>query len=213
MNLRLYLRGLGIGILVTAVIMGFARTDAAAMTDDEIRMKARSLGMIDNVVLSQLHTPDPLAEESLSTPLPSPALEPSPLAEPSPSEATEPTPSTEPSPEPSPEPTPEPLPSPSPALSSSPSPSPETTPLPEPTNGGAESDLISSAEVMIRINSGDDSFRVSTRLEEAGLVSTASEYNHYLMENGYSRILRVGNHFIPEGADYEKIALILTGRG
>ena len=48
MKLRFYLRGLGIGILVTAIILTIAyRGKTTPMTDDEVRERAKQLGMED----------------------------------------------------------------------------------------------------------------------------------------------------------------------
>ncbi|MDE7047105.1 MAG: hypothetical protein K2P25_03885, partial [Lachnospiraceae bacterium] len=48
MNLKYYLRGLGTGIVVTALIMGIAASGKKqALTDDEIRERARELGMVE----------------------------------------------------------------------------------------------------------------------------------------------------------------------
>ena len=55
MKLKYYLRGLGIGILVTALIMG--ATGGKKLTEDEIRAKALQLGMVEGTntgVLSDL---------------------------------------------------------------------------------------------------------------------------------------------------------------
>jgi hypothetical protein len=49
-------------------------------------------------------------------------------------------------------------------------------------------------------------------MEEAGLVELASVYNQYLINNDYSRSIRVGSHEIPVGADYQTMARIITGR-
>ncbi len=52
MKLRFYLRGLGIGMAVTAVILHFAvAVKSHAMSDDEIRARARQLGMKEEGVL------------------------------------------------------------------------------------------------------------------------------------------------------------------
>jgi len=48
MNLKYYLRGLGIGILVTAIIMlVISHQSNAPMTDEEVKERAASLGMIE----------------------------------------------------------------------------------------------------------------------------------------------------------------------
>lgn len=55
-RLKYYLRGLGIGIIVTAVIMGVsADTKPAELTDAQIVARAKELGMVDGV-LAQLPT-------------------------------------------------------------------------------------------------------------------------------------------------------------
>ena len=53
MNLKYYLRGLGLGIIVTAIVLGLGtRGKAEPMSDEEIISRARKLGMIENTVLS-----------------------------------------------------------------------------------------------------------------------------------------------------------------
>lgn len=53
MNLKYYLRGLGIGVFVTAVIMGIA-SGKEQMTDEEVRLRARELGMVESTLLSDM---------------------------------------------------------------------------------------------------------------------------------------------------------------
>ena len=47
MKLKYYLRGLGIGIVVTAIVMGFSAggKNGKNISDDEIRSRAKELGM------------------------------------------------------------------------------------------------------------------------------------------------------------------------
>ena len=198
MNLRLYMRGLGLGILVTAIILIWSDNgnDAVAMSDAEIRDRARALGMTEKAVLSQVlpqELPSPASSASPSpTPVPSSTSIPNPPPMPSPSLDFDIVRDTEPIP-----------------VGQDedvviPDNEPEPTPPP--------STLEPGTVVTIRINSGDDSFRVSSRLADAGLVPSASEYNRYLMDNGHSRRLRVGSFDIPSDADFEAIALIITGR-
>lgn len=60
MNLKFYLRGLGIGIVVTAIIMlVLSAQNKSNLSDAEIRQRAQELGMIDgNTTLTQLTLPD-----------------------------------------------------------------------------------------------------------------------------------------------------------
>ena len=51
MNLKYYLRGLGLGILVTALILSVAGRNRRTMTDAEVKERAKELGMIENTVL------------------------------------------------------------------------------------------------------------------------------------------------------------------
>ena len=56
MRLKHYLRGLGLGIIVTTLIVSAGkRGSAAELTDEEIKVKARALGMVeeDELLLSQ----------------------------------------------------------------------------------------------------------------------------------------------------------------
>ena len=54
MKLRYYLRGLGIGIVVTAVIMTVALSKKQPMTDDEVIKRAKELGMIENTIIKDV---------------------------------------------------------------------------------------------------------------------------------------------------------------
>lgn len=56
MKLRYYMRGLGIGIVVTAFIMMIALGGKKeSMTDEEIKTRAKQLGMVENTVLASLN--------------------------------------------------------------------------------------------------------------------------------------------------------------
>ena len=47
MGLRLYLRGLGIGVIVTALLMGYSLGGKKELSDAEIRSRAEALGMVE----------------------------------------------------------------------------------------------------------------------------------------------------------------------
>lgn len=224
--MKFYLRGLGIGILVTAVIMGIASSRDRQLTDEEIKERARELGMVESVVLSDMASPAVSAAPSPS-PKESPTLSPKPEVSPSPSPAVSPTsspeadksPSSSPETDVSPSPSPVVSPASSPEADKSPSPSPESEPsaLPESSpedSPGASPDVIppaASETVSITIRSGQSSVAVSKLLEEAGLVESASAYDKYLCDNGYDNRIKSGTHEIPIGATEEEIALIITG--
>lgn len=180
-------RGLGIGIVLTALIMGMTAEAGQSLTDAEIRAKALALGMVDADSLSLsdvgISTGGRTSQE---TPKPSSAA---PLS-----------------------------PSPSPVWTEQPDPLPDETeqpdegeeaPSPSPSPVGTEEAVQPDPEIetiTIVIVRGDSSYTVSRRLEEAGLVESASEYDSYLVDNGYSKTIRTGTYRIPLNATWEEIA-------
>ena len=53
MKLKYYLRGLGIGLVIAAVVMGIhSGNTSSSPSDAEIKQRAQELGMIDGTVLS-----------------------------------------------------------------------------------------------------------------------------------------------------------------
>lgn len=65
--------------------------------------------------------------------------------------------------------------------------------------------------IIINVEKGNGSEVVSQRLFEAGLVNSSKEFNRFLVQNGYDRKLKVGHHEIPAGATEEEMAKILCG--
>lgn len=208
MKLKYYLRGLGIGMIVTALILGISfsnRQDQTSqiMTDDQIRERAAELGMVDSseLTLAALQnsakqptegTPEETtqtqeqnnieAEPETTVPAETQAtVEPETTQE---SEAT-----TEPEPEPE------------------KTAGPETTAEPEVTEAPQRTQTAS-----ITIQRGDDSGSASRRLYEAGLVENAKAFDNYLCNNGYSRSINPGTYEIAPGTSEEEIAKIITGK-
>lgn len=184
MKLKYYLRGLGVGIVVTAVILTIANHLGNKMSDEDIIKRAAKLGM----VMKEDESLFPPTEPETTTPEPT---SPSPteqdttavkLAEP---ETTTPEPTT-------------PVPT-----------EPETTtPVPaEPQTSGV---VIHTAT--ITVTSGMYSEAVSQRLEEAGIVKNWREFNEYLTSNGYAERLQTGTHSFNSEMDFNEIAEILVSR-
>ena len=65
MKLKYYLRGLGIGVLVSVIIMTVAFGNRKPMTDEEIKARAKELGMIENSVLADMNKDDTQAAEDI----------------------------------------------------------------------------------------------------------------------------------------------------
>ena len=203
MKLKYYLRGLGIGMAVTALILGISFSgrqgqEAQTLTDEQIRERASELGMVDSseLTLAALQnsaqpqtTMEPEVTEESET-----MTEPEATAEPE--TATEPEATAEPEMTTKPEATAE----------------PEMTTKPEVT---AEPELITAPEqsqTTITIKKGSDSGSVSRVLYEAGLVENAKAFDNYLCNNGYSRSINPGIYEIAPGTSEEEIAKIITGK-
>ena len=191
MNLKYYLRGLGVGIVVTALIMGISLGGKKeSLSNEEIKARAKELGMVEasTTLADELTEAEELPEME----------EQQDLAEPSPVIQQE---TPQPTPQPTPESTAEPLPEPTqqPANQSSESEDPEAI-----SKENKES-------ITIEVNKGDGSFTVCKRLEEAGLIASATSFDTFLCENGYDKRIRSGSFEIPADADPVQIARILIG--
>lgn len=60
------------------------------------------------------------------------------------------------------------------------------------------------------VRSGLYSSSVSREMEEEGIIDDADEFNAYLINKGYGKRVRSGTYKIPEGADFDTIAKIIT---
>ncbi len=212
MKLKYYLRGLGIGVLVTAIILHFILGDGTSpMTDEQVKARAKELGMTESMTLSQAASSNTssslITESSLdepvgqsSEPITLPTAEPSDQPTSSPSALPTASPSVSMGPTATPSPSVSPSPSPSPSPSAKPSASPSASP-----DSGER--LIS-----ITVSNGDGSYAVAKKVMSAGLVESAAEFDEYLCNNGYDKILSTGTHKIKENSTYEEIAKALSGR-
>lgn len=225
MKLKYYLRGLGVGILVTAsLIMSAGQKES--LTDQEIRERAKALGMQESGVLASL------MEENNSNPEESSSKE-QVSSEVGTSSSQESTKSngedtseakTEQKEEKS---SAETLANenesvqsvaaskekePSESEPQKDTPSSESLSTEEPSTAELQGTEIQSRIIEIVINSGDGSETVSQKMQQAGLVSSAREYNEFLCQNGYDRKLAAGAHNIPFDATYSEMAEILCKR-
>lgn len=207
MKLKYYLRGLGIGIVVTAVIMQVAQGHRKeTLSDREIKERAAALGMVEqSSLLADLET-TPEALQATEEPLPEETVQALP------EETPESTPAGMPEETAGPTETPE---EEAPQI---PTTAPKETPgkdagQPEdasPTDSETVPAASSGEEVTIEILSGEGSYTICQKLEKAGLIASASDFDVYLYTNGYDRKLRIGSYQVPVGAEPETIAAILT---
>lgn len=236
MNLKYYLRGLGIGVIVTAVIMlVLSSQNTRTLTDEEIKQKARALGMVEQEgTLSEMALPQ-AQDGSEATPEAAPSKvsnENDGENETALAEATE-----EPL-EPdmsssgnmdynevekqideadakleeiksgsveSPEEV-KPTPKPTPEPTSEPTKEPE--PTPEPVK---ETKTYSDGKsISFEVNKGESSYAVAKNLQAAGFISNASSFDTYLCSTGMDRKICAGTFSIPEGSSEEEIAKIIS---
>lgn len=191
MKLKYYMRGLGIGILLTTIIFVLSGYNKG-LTDEEIKERAVDLGMVSE---DQNDSSD---EGSLDKALGDILTEKNPTPEPSLEPTSEPTP--EPTQEPSQKPTSEPTPE--------PTPEPTLVPTPEPTEAPIESSVDVSDDgndVTITISKGMASGDVSRILYEAGLIDSRDAFNKYIISKGKSTVISYGPFNISKGASYDEI--------
>ena len=206
MKIRYYLRGLGLGILVTAIFFMVSGKQSQTMSDEMIKARAKELGMSESVVLAEMATQEektipvaeeetipvveeetvPVAEEEMNTTeaLTEEAVSKEASEEVSFEEETTVTETTEEA-------------------------ARESAIEEEPIEEAVSEEAVSKEPVVVTVNRGEGSDTVSRRLQEAGLVADAHEYDRYLMANGYDKRIGAGEHSIPAGATWEDIAKIL----
>ena len=240
MKLKYYLRTLGIGIVVTALLMGISVNKQNKITDEEIRERAKQLGMVeaDAYVLSDLKESQPNAEAEASTveeesasgensrenSLPEEGSEEESVPEESSEEESVPEESSEEESVPEESSGEESLSEESSGEESLSEEGSEEENVPEesseessaneeesPSETESETQPDDNSDVVLfTVNRGDSSDKVSRRLEELGLVEDADEFDKYLCRNGYDNRISVGTYEIIKGSTWEEIAKIIT---
>lgn len=225
MNLKYYLRGLGVGIVVTSLILGIGLgSRKETLSNEEIKERARELGMVEEsiTVAEAAAQKEEEAQEAEVTVAPVPEENAESDAEPivnaEPEVSSEPAVSTDAAPGVSTGAAPEASEKPNVSAASEPAASTaaEAGATPEagvkPVADEAEEDNGTAPEkeiVDITINPGEGSYVISQKLEQSGLIDDAAEYDAYLCDNGYHTKLRAGVHKIPMGSTREEIAKLL----
>lgn len=200
MKLRYYMRGLGIGILVTAILMGVTiEGKTEKLSDAEIMARAEALGMekkYESTVLSETipqTVPESVSENE---------AEEEAVAE---EDAVEEVVIEEDAVEEE-----------SGAVDEQKEDAPVMEIIEETSEENVKEELSPEDEteqtVQITVQGGDGSQTVARKLAEAGLVEDAKAYDKYLCSNGYDKRICTGTHTIPVGAGEEEIAKIITSR-
>lgn len=222
MNLKYFLRGLGSGAVITALILSIAHSsDGNALSDEEIIRRAEQLGMVQQEELLSENTKNPSVtkaadvtaageepeetasdlensenqdtqESGKTTGGPDKNFSDDILA--MATEAAKPSKETEPT---------------KAENTNAPSPTKEPTDTPQPTETPAPE---SAEKKVITIVSGMWSDQVARELQNMGVVEDAKDFDQFLVKNGYANHIVVGTFEIPANASYEDIAHIITNR-
>lgn len=200
MKLKYYLRGLGIGMLVAALILTISGKTDTKMSDEAIKRRAAELGMVekDKTVLGEIGsaagTGDDAAEpEDVEAEMPDSVSG----QDVEPEEDVSGQPEAEPAAEDEAD---------REAVQ-------EIEERAEEVADRAE-DVVENSPagrvVMLEVRRGDSSVSVARRAAEAGLVQSAADFDVFLCRNGYDKRISVGNYEITEGASEKEIADIIT---
>lgn len=200
MKLRTYLRGLGLGLIVAALVTGVGSQQT--MSDEQIKSRAKELGMMEghtylNQVDAAIETEETAeteetteteetaeTEETTETVIVE-TLESESRVELESETAAEETKAQETAPE------------------------AESEPVEESREQPVE-DTMAPETVTFQIHRGDSSVSVAKRLAEAGLVGDAKAFDRYLCQNGYDKKIRTGTYEIQSDSSNEEIAKIIT---
>lgn len=226
MKLKYYLRGLGIGMLVVALLFTVSGSTGAKMSDEAVKRRAAQLGMVekDKTVLGELGSetvsgetaePESGAETDNVAEQPENNTEkPAEVAKPE-SGVSESEKTTEAQTE---------------SVEADKNATQQQT---EPSEGDAAEknpaqdieeradEVAERAEeiaenspagrvVTLEVRRGDSSVSVARRAAEAGLVQSAADFDVFLCRNGYDKRISVGNYEITEGTSEKEIADIIT---
>lgn len=218
MKMRYYLRGLGLGILVTAIFFLVGDSSGKTMSDEQIKARAKELGMIESTVLAEIpkeemtesaeeeNSVESVMESETESAAVETVVEETESVEESSIEETTEEIGTEAEEETATEET----------VEESKTEDKNIEETSEPEESSVAEEPVSTAgnteSVSIVVHSGEGSDDVSRRLADMGLVADAHEYDKYLMANGYDKKIRTGEHIIPAGATWEEMAKILCNR-
>ena len=216
MKLKFYLRGIGLGIIVAVALCISAGMKNDQISDEEIIKRAEALGMVpssetldesvDEAIRDGLETEEMTENDASGDAAAVKVNEDIPATEPdetevNPDEADNSNFDETP-----------------PAAGSDAAATPKVTPTltkevtPAPTKEPDKdtNDTENDTEyITVVVERGSGSDTVARKIEAAGLVANASEFDRYLCNNGYDKRISAGNHKIPINAREEEIAKIL----
>lgn len=181
MNLKYFLRGIGVGMIITAILLGVSYQ--SKMSDEAIILKAKKLGMVFEDIPETPATPGPTASVDTTgipeiTAIPEMTGNPEITVEPEADgkSKVKNTSGAEHKPD---------------VTAKPDSKKPEKTAKPKMTE--------------FSIESGNTSVDVSKKLERLGIINDYHDFDKYLTDNGYASKLRVGTYSVAKNASYKEI--------
>lgn len=214
MKLKYYLRGLGIGMLMAALVLTLSGNTRAKMSDEAVKRRAAELGMVekDKSVLGDIDS-EAAAEENTEPSgeevLPPEMEESKPTEEAEAGEdMAEQVGETEPEEN----------------VAEQEMPVEETDPEEQALAQEIEQradEVADRAEevaensvpentITLNVQSGDSSVSVARRAAELGLVESAADFDVFLCQNGFDKRISIGSYQIEKGASEREIAEIIT---
>lgn len=187
LKLKYYMRGIGIGIILTTLLLSIGNPKQK-LTDQEVITKAQELGMVmgkdNNSNLEQvLDDNKPTGEAADVSVTPS-----------APADNVTPEPTQAPA-IPTPEPTQVPI-----------IPTVKPTVIPNPTSKPV------SEKVTFTIQKGMSSGKVAALLKSIGLIDDADKFNKRVVDTGKASIINTGTYIITKGASYDDIIKVITAK-
>ena len=192
MKKKYFVRGLGIGIIFGALIMlaAYLTSGKGSLSDEEVMKRAQELGMVkkSEYVLDSEVTSEETTTEAVTTEAPV-------TTEKATEATTEAPATTEKATE---------------AATTEAATTEKATTEKATTEAATTEQTDTKTKATITVSGGMSSETISSLLEDAGLVDSASKFNSFLVQNGYDKKLETGSFDISGGMTYEEIARILT---
>ena len=202
MKLKYYMRGLGIGILITTIVLSFGGKKEN-LSDKEIMARARELGMVmkeetdDNQLEEVLEKSldkentesDDVKEENDTVDIEGPSEDETVTDALEPSEGENVVDASEPS---------------------------EGEPVVDVSESSEEETDIDVSEpsendITFTIARGMSSRQVSELLAEKGLIDDAVDFDNYIKRQGKAGVIKIGVYTLPEKSDYQVILSAIAG--
>ena len=192
MKLKYYIRTLGLGIFVTALLMGFATTPKSK---EDVNLDGSS-EVLSNQVLSEVASTTEDSRETQENTEEVNENKDQPESELKNETGNESESESEESKD---------------EMISEAVNQPESESASESENQSTSTEVTESF-ASLEIRRGDSSDKVSRKLQELGLIKDAKSFDRYLCDKGYDKRISVGSYSIPRNSSEEEIALIISGK-